>query len=334
MKARGFALALLLVACRPPRTDASLPRPDAPRECAGCHAPQARSLEESRKFIGRANPLYAAGLARAEKAAPDAAQGCGRCHVEGSSSVTTRCMACHGLEKGGMQATRGPPEVVFSRRASEKCAYPVRAGAAFETAALCATCHASSHGPSGGAYDGWRVTQYPQRGMYCSECHMERRKENPDGHLFPGTDPWWMDLGLDLQVETISGGLLEVVIENVGAGHPVPAEACELRELVLEAVFEGKGGAPLGKKQLARFGCERRDRSGRRVLHFEPGAKSREERLEPEVEKRLPVTPPEGWRTARVRWSYHPLAPELAGTVAPDLRINPRVFGEVVLSQE
>jgi hypothetical protein len=196
-----------------------------PRQCARCHAKQAREWTPS-LHAGAVSPGVAAQvfhLPPAEVAA------CLRCHAPLAEQLADERLRATGVGCAGCHvrgwARRGPPNVAPSLLPLP--GYPLQTLELYERGDFCLPCHqlppraAVSGKPLLNTYKEWLEGPYMRRGVQCQHCHMPNRE-----HAFLGIhDPDTFRQGVALTAAAHArGGAVTVVAElaNVGAGHYLP----------------------------------------------------------------------------------------------------------------
>jgi len=233
------------------------------KQCARCHASQARDWAGS--IHARAmSPGMRAQLSRVKK--PASLASCLRCHAplaeqrpaEASFDAALQdegitCAACH--VRGW---TRHGPATV-SASLLPLPAYPTRPLALYERSDFCLPCHqlqprmAVEGRPLLDTYREWLTGPYMPRGVQCQHCHMPGRE-----HTWKGIhDPETFRQGYRLETITARGraGVVSVRARlwNVGAGHYLPTTPTPAAWLEVELV--DRAGKPIaGAKASRRIG--------------------------------------------------------------------------------
>jgi hypothetical protein len=196
-----------------------------PRQCARCHAKQAREWSPSR-HAGAASPGLAAQMMGLP---PDEVASCLGCHAplaeqRADAQLLKAGVGCAGCHVRGW-TRRGPPNVAPSLLPI--AGYPLEPLALYERGDFCLPCHqlpprsAVGGRPLLNTYKEWLEGPYMRRGVQCQHCHMPNRE-----HTFLGVhDPETFRQGVALTATArAEGGVVTVVAElaNVGAGHDLP----------------------------------------------------------------------------------------------------------------
>lgn len=236
------------------------------RQCARCHAKQAREWDGT-IHAQAASPGFVAQLLRpGVDMAPDAIASCQRCHGPLAEQQPTRgsfdpglraegvtCAACHvrGWER------HGPPQLAPSLLRTP--GYPLTTLAIYERGDFCLPCHqlpariAVNGRPLLDTYREWLLGPYMPRGIQCQSCHMPNRE-----HTWKGVhDPDTFRQGIKLEAIAArgAGGAVSVRarLTNVGAGHFLPTTPTPAAWLRIELV-DARGRAIAGARAEQRIG--------------------------------------------------------------------------------
>jgi len=226
------------------------------RQCARCHAKQAREWQPS---VHAASTTWGLGAREADHAGGD----CARCHAplaEQSDDRTLRdegvtCAGCHVRD----WTRRGPP-----RRAGSALAirpgYPLVELAIYERSDFCMSCHqlpprtAVNGKPLLNTYKEWLEGPYMRRGIQCQHCHMSDRE-----HAWLGIhDRETFRQGIRLAGEAHrkdSTVTVAATLTNAGAGHYLPTTPTPAVWLRVE-LLDAKGRAIEGAHDELRIGRE------------------------------------------------------------------------------
>ena len=218
------------------------------RQCARCHAKQAREWQGS---------LHAAAASPGLRArvSDHAGDNCERCHAPlaepavGDEGVT--CAGCH--LRGWVR--NGPPR---SGSLLAAPGYPVQELAIYERADFCLPCHqlppssAVAGKPLLDTYREWLTGPYMPRGIQCQHCHMSNRE-----HQWLGVhdrDTFRQGIELAASAHRSSGAVTVVAtLKNIGAGHMLPTTATPAAWLRLE-LLDARGQVIAGASDAVRIG--------------------------------------------------------------------------------
>lgn len=205
------------------------------RQCARCHAKQAREWDGTIHAQAASPGLIAQILRPGIDMAPKAIESCERCHGPLAEQQPTRpifdaplraegvtCAACH-LRNW---TRHGPPGVAPSLM--QNPGYPFAPLAIYERGDFCLPCHqlparlAVNGRPLLDTYREWLVGPYMQRGIQCQSCHMPNREHTWKGVHDP--DTFRQGIRLDAIAARSAAGVVSVRarLTNVGAGHFLP----------------------------------------------------------------------------------------------------------------
>lgn len=259
-------------------------------QCGRCHAKQLREWKTSLHARTSSPGL----LAQLVNAKPDTVKSCLKCHAplaeqlpsapgydEALSHEGVTCASCH--VRGWVR--RGPPPRPDATPLGI-ASYPFVVDPAYERSDFCLPCHqlppsnAVNGRPLLNTYREWLEGPYMRRGVQCQHCHMPDRE-----HTWRGAhDPETVRQGLRLDTRGAREGgavAIDVVLENVGAGHYLPTTPTPAAWVVVE-LLDDRGRV-----------LDRRERRiGRHLVH-EGGWKELEDTRLPPGE---PVTFPFAWR--------------------------------------
>jgi mono/diheme cytochrome c family protein len=205
------------------------------RQCARCHAKQAREWQPS-LHAGATSVGYRARLADGVDAT-----NCARCHAPLAEQQTdaqlaseaVQCASCHVRN----WTRRGPATLAPSLQTLPN--YPFAASAIYERADFCMTCHqlppssAVAGKPLLDTYKEWLEGPYMRRGVQCQSCHMPNREHTWLGVHDPATlrQAYRLDARATHDRDAIR---VDVELANVGAGHDFPTTATPAIYVVIE----------------------------------------------------------------------------------------------------
>jgi hypothetical protein len=188
------------------------------RQCARCHAKQAREWEGSLHAT-------AASVGLRARLSDHASGQCERCHAP-SPEVRDEGVACAGCHLRDW-VRRGPPR---SGSLLAAPGYPVQELALYERADFCLPCHqlppssAVAGKPLLDTYREWLTGPYMPRGIQCQHCHMSNREHQWLGVHDKGT--FRQGIALTAAAHRASGAITVVAtLQNIGAGHMLPTTA-------------------------------------------------------------------------------------------------------------
>jgi mono/diheme cytochrome c family protein len=203
------------------------------RQCARCHAKQAREWQPS-LHAGAMSVGYRARLADGVDAS-----NCARCHAPLAeqrsdpqlASESVQCAGCHVRS----WTRRGPDHLAPSLATLPN--YPFAPSPIYERSDFCMTCHQLSNAVAGkpllNTYKEWLEGPYMRRGVQCQSCHMANRE-----HTWLGVhDPATLRQAYRLDARaTVDGDAIRVDAElaNVGAGHYLPTTATPAIYVIVE----------------------------------------------------------------------------------------------------
>ncbi len=198
----------------------------AARQCARCHAKQAREWEPS--LHGRAASPGLLAQTEYELAADERAR-CLSCHAPLAEQASDPVLRGEGVSCAGCHVRswvrRGPPA-----RGSTLLGipgYPFVAVGLYERADFCLPCHqlpprdAVEGRPLLDTYREWLDGPYLPRGVQCQHCHMPNREHTVLGIHDPAT----FRQGIQLTAAAHrTGGTVTAIaaLTNAGAGHALP----------------------------------------------------------------------------------------------------------------
>lgn len=213
----------------PPASLAPAEASAAERQCARCHAKQAREWKTS---------LHAAAASAGLSArlSDHAGEKCERCHAP-APEVTDEGVTCAGCHLRDW-VRRGPAR---SGTLLAAPGYPVQELAIYERADFCMPCHqlpasaAVAGKPPLDTYREWLTGPYMPRGIQCQHCHMSNRE-----HQWLGVhdkDTFRQGIALTASAHDKAGAVTVVAtLTNIGAGHMLPTTATPAAWLRLEIV--------------------------------------------------------------------------------------------------
>jgi hypothetical protein len=260
--------------------DDRAPTTDSGREpCGTCHRRILSEWQGSAHARAAANPRFLAFFGGA--LAPRESRSCGACHVpmqadsapgraEGVAREGIGCDLCHKTEeihagRTGIAALalRRPPfghQSIFGPLDDVPRGRDIHAPV-FRESRFCAACHQSGTGPAAAysEFDEWRASPAARAGLTCQSCHMrgsglaDRIADLGPGQIrrdpatLAGHDlkasPLAETAAMTLSARIEDGALVvEVLVENRGAGHHLPAGS-PLRHMLLVLTARAAGEA-------------------------------------------------------------------------------------------
>jgi len=245
----------------------------SPQSCGACHEREYEEWGRSAHAIASRSETFTALV----KSAPQAGSGWGEqpcllCHAPLASANGTSdgvsCEACHFVESvGGIGngdftlSTDGVVRGPIGRQAP----HPTVASDLMTDSLFCAACHEQYQPVTGvllqGTYSEWLDSPAASEGIGCQDCHMQ----SPDGvsHEFaasarsPEAKAAALGQAISMSVqapESLRAGdyaVLQVTLENVGAGHSLPTGKAEGYEMWLEVTIEAADGRVLHHERLS-----------------------------------------------------------------------------------
>lgn len=227
------------------------------RQCARCHARQAREWETS-LHRGAASPGVLAqteyGMASDERA------GCLRCHAPlaeqaGDPALRSDGVSCAGCHVRGW-VRRGPPSV--APQLLPVPGYPLVTVGLYERADFCLPCHqlpprtAVAGRPLLDTYREWLDGPYLPRGVQCQHCHMANREHAVLGIHDPPT--FRQGIELTASAHRRAGAVTAVAtLRNIGAGHYLPTTPTPAVWLSI-TLIDARGRAIAGATDRRRIG--------------------------------------------------------------------------------
>jgi mono/diheme cytochrome c family protein len=213
----------------PPASLAPAEASPAERQCARCHAKQAREWQTSLH-------AQAASVGLRARLSDHAGTDCERCHAP-APEVTgegVTCAGCHLRE----WVRRGPPR---SGSILAAPGYPMQELAIYERADFCMPCHqlpasaAVAGKPPLDTYREWLTGPYMPRGIQCQHCHMSSREHQWLG--IHDKDTFRQGIELTASAHDTAGKVTVVAtLKNIGAGHMLPTTATPAAWLRVELV--------------------------------------------------------------------------------------------------
>ncbi|MCE9577893.1 MAG: c-type cytochrome [Deltaproteobacteria bacterium] len=234
------------------------------RQCARCHAKQAREWTGTIHSQAGSPGLIAQILRPGFDMAPKAIESCQRCHGPLAEQQPTRpifdpalraegvtCAACH--VRGWTR--HGPP--LLAPSLLQNPGYPLATLAIYERADFCLPCHqlparlAVNGRPLLDTYREWLTGPYMKRGIQCQSCHMPNREHTWKGVHDP--DTFRQGIKLEAIAARTPGGAVNARarVTNVGAGHflpTTPTPAAWLRITLVDAAGRAIAGARAEKR--------------------------------------------------------------------------------------
>lgn len=240
--------------------------------CGECHEKMYREWRESPHAQTSDSELY-----RALRKTSDAS--CDRCHEPlrtlGTSAELARsegvsCDVCHRIDRVTVRPGHADAPLhaagntKFGPRCDARSPYfhKTQCSPLFAESELCAACHLLSVPDANGEllpvhseYSDWLKGPYPARGKTCQSCHMlpgvtaelatgEPERDDVPDHGFWGRLGELRGTALRAHAQASwnrDAVVVKVNVENVGAGHFMPAGAPG-RQIVLRATFLGASG--------------------------------------------------------------------------------------------
>lgn len=281
------------------------------RRCSECHGRIEDQWSGSAHARSTSSPVYRAMRPRATGAA------CDHCHaplaeyVEPSHPAAAEgvtCDACHTIRDvvvraGSSETVRGLDDNTrYGTLSDAKNHYFHRMGylPMYGEAEYCAGCHHGAHAVEGAAvfseYDEWRAGPYARKRVPCQRCHMPGDEaEVATGAGVRGRVPHhgWLGADGDLRRRALHTTAVvrhegdtvtvDVSIENVRAGHPVPTGFPE-RRIVLEAEVVDGSGNVISSAEKA-YGRHLVDGSGRPAPFLSAQREALDDRILPKQTK-------------------------------------------------
>jgi cytochrome c553 len=213
----------------PPASLAPAEASPAERQCARCHAKQAREWQTSLH-------AQAASVGLRARLSDHAGTDCERCHAPAPevTSEGVTCAGCHLRE----WVRRGPPR---SGSILAAPGYPMQELAIYERADFCMPCHqlpasaAVAGKPPLDTYREWLTGPYMPRGIQCQHCHMSSREHQWLG--IHDKDTFRQGIELTASAHDTAGKVTVVAtLKNIGAGHMLPTTATPAAWLRVELV--------------------------------------------------------------------------------------------------
>ena len=253
------------------------------RQCARCHAKQAREWQGSIHAQASSPGLLAQIMrspARGDAktawlSQPDVAS-CQRCHAPLAEQLASNpalyddalqaegitCAGCH--VRGFVR--HGPPRIAPTLLTLPS--YPLVEDESYQRSDFCMPCHqlparqAIAGRPLLNTYREWLEGPYMKRGVQCQHCHMPNRE-----HTWKGVhDADTFRQGIDVHAQAYRGatGIVTVraTLTNIGAGHYLPTTTTPAVWLRVQLI---------DKDGLDILGANREQRIGRKLV-FDSGA--------------------------------------------------------------
>jgi mono/diheme cytochrome c family protein len=226
------------------------------RQCARCHAKQAREWTTS---VHASATAWGLGARELDHAVEEGSS-CNRCHAplaeqqpgatgfdSALRSEGVTCAGCHVRD----WERRGPPRRAPSLLPASS--YPLVELAIYERSDFCLACHqlpprtAINGKPLLNTYKEWLEGPYMARGIQCQHCHMPNRE-----HTWLGVhdrDTVRQGIKLAATAQRASTGVVSVTakLTNVGAGHYLPTTVTPALVLRIE-LLDAKGIAISGAR--------------------------------------------------------------------------------------
>lgn len=242
----------------PPATLAPAQASLSQKQCARCHAKQAREWTTS---VHSSASTWGLGARELDHAVAEGTS-CNRCHTplaeqqSGSDpalrSEGVTCAGCHVRD----WVRRGPPRRAPSLLPAS--GYPLVELAIYERSDFCMPCHqlpprtAVNGKPLLNTYKEWLEGPYMARGIQCQHCHMPNRE-----HTWLGIhDRDTVRQGIRATATAKrEGATVKVVatLANIGAGHYLPTTSTPALVWRIE-LLDAKGVAILGARDERRIG--------------------------------------------------------------------------------
>jgi mono/diheme cytochrome c family protein len=221
----------------PPASLAAAEASLSARQCARCHAKQAREWQPS-LHAGAMSIGYRARLADGVDAS-----NCAKCHAplaeqrsdDALASESVQCAGCHVRN----WTRRGPPNLAPSLATLPN--YPFAPSPLYERSDFCMTCHQLSNAVAGkpllNTYKEWLEGPYMRRGIQCQSCHMPNREHQWLGVHDRDTLRQAYRLDARAHREPREDAIeVDVDFANIGAGHDLPTTATPAIYVVVEIV--------------------------------------------------------------------------------------------------
>lgn len=248
------------------------------------------------------------------------------------------CDVCHTIagvkkEQGKWSFVFDPSGIKYGARpiAAATPAHETRYSAALRTAEICAGCHfdADAKGmPLEWTYREWRESSYPERGIFCQDCHMRLAQANPLGassgaektprisHAFEGGHSTSTLLKGAVTIRIIpqnDAHQIQVELINSGVGHNFPTKGAHPNQLILTLTGKDEAGAVIHEDKRV-YALTNLNAQGKPATPAEPVASLQDTTLKP-LETRIEtfaVASLEKVRTMEVVLRYH-LIPDWLG---------------------
>lgn len=245
----------------PPATLAPAQASLSARQCARCHAKQAREWTTS---VHSRAAVWGLGARELDHAVAEGTS-CNRCHTplaeqQPGSSAFDASLREEGVQCGGCHVRTwersGPPRRAASLLPAS--GYPLVELALYERSDFCMPCHqlpprtAVNGKPLLNTYKEWLEGPYMARGIQCQHCHMPNRE-----HTWLGVhDRDTVRQGIRVGATAHRANDVVTVVArltNIGAGHYLPTTATPALWLRIE-LFDAQGKPITGARGERRIG--------------------------------------------------------------------------------
>lgn len=325
----------------------------SPESCGTCHEREYVEWARSAHAHASKSEVFTRLLASAPEAGASwGADACLGCHDPlasgGSLSDGVSCQVCHFMESVGVAGSgdfRLDRDGVVRGPSGKQAPHPAVASTLLTDSLLCGACHEQYHPITSAllqsTYSEWLASPAASKGIGCQDCHM--RSGGAVSHAVASSlraseerlSALGQAISMSLRVpEALRAGefgVVEVRLENIGAGHSLPTGKSEGHEMWLEVTVETADGRILHHERLS-YGVVYENSEGEHdvpVSLWDAAGVFADHRLAPNraVLERFPFAVPmdvQGEAQAVATLVYHSLPSWLSETLGlPDVEATP-----------
>lgn len=265
-----FRLSAFLILLGLPVVMADAGSQTSPQSCGACHEREYEGWNVSAHARADKSETFTALLESAPKTGSGwGERSCFACHSPlasaADSSDGVSCEVCHFVESVGNIGNGDfalSSDGVVRAPLGVEAPHPSVASDLLTDSLFCAACHEQYHPVTGvllqSTYSEWLASPAASEGIGCQDCHMH--DGDGTGHQFSAsTGAKAAALGQAISVslqapESLRAGdhgMLQVTLENLGAGHSLPTGKAEGHEMWLEVTVGTSDGHVLHRESIS-----------------------------------------------------------------------------------